>query len=181
MPKKRDKWVIDADIVRSAGKSEHPRSKSCRLFLQEIKNQENCYLCMDSTLSLEWHKHKSVFSIRWYASMVAKKRIIHIKESPFSFEEKIKNSDNLTKNQKKAALKDVHLINIATKCNKKIASGDDTAKNIYIILSNNNTELKKIIWLNPIIEHEAVISYLKNKHNLNRSWYLSQSNRFFNV
>ena len=68
------KFIIDADIIRSAGYSEHPISSTSRNLLEEvIKHKGETVYC--KTLMAEWRKHKSTYSTRWIASMMSKKKV----------------------------------------------------------------------------------------------------------
>ncbi len=74
---KCESFVIDADVARAAGMSEHPVSKGARDVLQAILNSDaRAVFC--PTLRDEWKKHQSIFATRWQSSMTAKKKIDRI-------------------------------------------------------------------------------------------------------
>ncbi len=170
--KKRNKWVIDADIAQSSGKTEHPVSKSCRIFLNFIRDK-GYFIVMNKELINEWNQHKSYYAKKWLASMHARKKIIKNSDD-LSFEQKIIISPNLTEKQKKAALKDIHLLNASKNHGKTIASGDDAARKIYVVLAVSHHEISNILWINPKTNSNEIIDYVKNVKKAKNEWFLNK-------
>ncbi|MEY2976905.1 MAG: hypothetical protein ACO31I_14770 [Prochlorotrichaceae cyanobacterium] len=170
--KKRDKWVIDADIARSSGTTEHPVSKSCREFLDFIRDQ-GYFVVMNAALSSEWNQHHSIYAKRWLASMYARKQVIRHEDGGFNFEQKIISS-SLSDVQKDAALKDMHLLNASRNHGKTIASGDNTAREIYVVLAISYREIADFFWVNPKNESQMLIEYISNSKSSKAEWYLSK-------
>ncbi|MCU4395755.1 hypothetical protein [Acinetobacter junii] len=154
------KFIIDADIIRSAGYSEHPISSTSRNLLEEvIKHKGETVYC--KTLMAEWRKHKSTYSTRWIASMMSKKKLILIpvKTEAKDFLDSLEESKD-----KKVALKDAHLVDLAIASNKIIFSNDTNAKNAFSKLLDNRSNFKKIYWLSPRDDMNIILNYaLKNK------------------
>lgn len=70
--------VIDADIARSSGTSEHPVSSGSRALLDSVtKNGHKIVIC--PKLMNEWKNHRSLFARKWLASMIAKRKVKFIK------------------------------------------------------------------------------------------------------
>lgn len=65
---------------------------------------------------------------------------------------------------KKVALKDAHLVDLAIASNKIIFSNDTNAKNAFSKLLDNRSNFKKIYWLSPRDDMNIILNYaLKNK------------------
>ncbi|SEH04160.1 hypothetical protein [Candidatus Venteria ishoeyi] len=170
--KKRDKWVIDADIAHSSGTTEHPISRSCRLFLDFVRKQ-GYFIVMNKELMNEWNQHKSIYAKKWLVSMYARKKIIRHNDGKFDFEQKIASS-SLRNKQKNAALKDIHLLNASRSYGKTIASGDDAAREIYVILAASHKEIAEFLWVNPKNISETLIDYIENSKSAKPEWYLDR-------
>ena len=57
--------------------------------------------------------------------------------------------------------KDLHLIEAARATDRRIVSLDDTARRLFSSVSANIGELREILWVNPAIETETPIQWLK--------------------
>lgn len=167
--KSRNNWIIDADIARSAGETNHPLSKNSRNFLKQIQRLKK-KIIFNQKLKLEWDKHSSLFTKRWLASMIAR-RLIDYSESPINFSNIIVKS-NISLKEKRIANKDLHLIELALNCDKAIASGDDEAKFIFVKITRNNFLLNNVVWINPKKDGENVINLLNTKLCFNSQCYL---------
>lgn len=154
------KFIIDADIIRSAGYSEHPISSTSRNLLDEvIKHKSETVYC--KTLMAEWRKHRSTYSAKWIAAMISKKKLvlIPVKTEAKDFLESLEESTD-----KKVALKDAHLVDLAIASNKIIFSNDANAKNAFSKLLDKRSNFKKIYWLSPRKDMNIILDYaLKNK------------------
>jgi len=170
--KRLRRWVIDADIARSSGTTEKPVSKSCRIFLDFIREQ-GYFIVMNTTLNEEWNKHQSIYAKKWLASMYAKKKVLRHKDKNFDFEQKI-TSSGLSDLEKNIALKDVHLLNASRDYGKTIASGDDKARSTYVALAVLYKEISDFLWVNPKNDLEILLEYMKNSKLAKAEWYLNK-------
>ncbi len=76
--------------------------------------------------------------------------------------------------QKDAALKDMHLLNASRNHGKTIASGDNTAREIYVVLAISYREIADFFWVNPKNESQMLIEYISNSKSSKAEWYLSK-------
>lgn len=173
MSKKIISFVVDADVARSSGVSEHPVSSGSRKLLQSLKeSNHNAVMCPN--LMKEWRRHKSFFATKWLASMIAKKKIIFISPA-----ENIKNFivQNIEDcKEKEIALKDSHLIDAALEVDKIVASYDNIAKNVFRNLSVRKAEIRSILWINPITDHEFIYDTLMSGGYIPKNYYLCAEN-----
>jgi hypothetical protein len=161
--------IIDADIARSSGMTEHPVSSGSRALLNTV-SQNGHMLAMCPKLRAEWRKHRSLFATRWLASMVAKKRINRI--NPQSATNTLINN-NLKKDKEIAiALKDAHLIDGALEVDSIIASNDDIARNVFRELSISCGSLRTIKWFNAIADRDFVTAYLVTDCFVPKKYYI---------
>ena len=66
--------VIDASIARAAGRTDHPISKACRDFLEDVL--KICHhVVLTKETSEEWKRHQSKFTLLWRSSMFARKKV----------------------------------------------------------------------------------------------------------
>ncbi|WP_328830574.1 hypothetical protein OHT77_24135 [Streptomyces sp. NBC_00252] len=155
--------VVDASIARSSGTTEHPVSKACRDFLQEMYSVGH-KAAFDAVLMAEWRKHQSGYALRWFGLMQSRRRVVSVKCPTVDREylaKLINEADNLTLNEQQAALKDVHLAHCAWVTDGLVSSLDDTVRNIFTAISRNCGKLGGIVWVNPSKAEEVAIDWLK--------------------
>jgi hypothetical protein len=146
-------FVVDADIARSSGETEHPVSSGSRKVLEFISSGgHNLALC--PTLRQEWKKHRSIFATKWMATMVARKKVLFIKPSS-EILNYIK-SEVADSKEKDIALKDAHLLDAAWESGKIVASNDDRARNVFCNISEGKRIISEIIWLHAVRDNEFI-------------------------
>jgi hypothetical protein len=161
--------VVDADIARASGVSEHPVSKSARDVMIGIKEfgigVAFCPILLD-----EWKKHRSVFATKWLATMIAKKKFHLIASANVSAHEVEKTA--LTENQRNIALKDAHVVDIAISTGNFIASNDKNARAIFAIVAANSLLLKELIWVIPLDCSVELSTILSDGGYTPKSWLM---------
>jgi len=143
---KTNNWIIDADIARGAGTTVHPISKNCRGFLDFVRINGHQFSA-DHKIREEWHKHQSLYSKKWFASMIARKKVKFVVNTIDV--DSIIYAAPVNDSIKKIALKDSHLVQTSLEHGAVIASGDDNAKNAFCCISDSYLIIKGVIWLNP--------------------------------
>ncbi|MCB4438493.1 hypothetical protein LHL20_19865 [Alteromonas sp. McT4-15] len=161
--------VIDADIARASGTSEHPISKSCRGLLESVMDNDHS-VTMCPTLTAEWKKHRSMFATRWLASMTARKRVKRI--TPHTVTTHLINTNINNERKAKIALKDAHLVDAALSSNEIIASNDDNARNVFCELTQTCGNLKSVKWFNCINDKQILNNFLSTNCFVPREYYL---------
>lgn len=161
--------VIDADIARSSGLSEHPVSSGSRALLNSVSENGHS-LAMCPKLMTEWKAHRSIFARKWLSSMIAKKKV-NFMESPDVTKALI--SENL-KNEKEVEIaeKDAHLVDTALKTDKIIASNDDNARKVFCEISSNCGNLRAIKWFNATLDNVFISNYLEKNCFVPQKYYL---------
>lgn len=161
--------MVDADIARAAGISEHPISSSSRKLLDCLMSNKHS-VAMCPALRAEWRKHQSQYSQRWMASMIARKQLkfVNYKKSIYSCIENGNFSDSI----KKICLKDVHLVDIALEEDKYIFSKDDTAREKFSYVAIYYQDLRQLIWLNPVNHLNFILSHLAKAEHIAETHYL---------
>ncbi|MFT4926404.1 MAG: hypothetical protein ACI8WB_002502 [Phenylobacterium sp.] len=169
MANKRLSIVIDADIARSSGLSEHPTSSSARLLLENVRENGH-YIAMSPDLRIEWKKHKSLLATRWLASMVAKKRVKFIKPDT-TVNDYI--SDNVSDEKiKSIAIKDAHLVDAALSQDNIIVSNDDNARRAFCVISANYGPITAVMWFHSVTDKPFVSGYLQSLCFVPEHYYL---------
>lgn len=156
------KLVIDASIARSSGDmgAVHPTATITRDFLQAV-----LYLChsavMTPAIREEWDKHQSNFARKWRRAMVARKRLISLSPAERDDLRQKVNEEDISNAQKKAMIKDFHLIEAAIVSDRQIFALDDTARSLFCDASQNIPEIKNILWVNPSSDSINTMDWLK--------------------
>lgn len=154
--------VIDASVARASGGEGaiHPTSMVTRNFLQAVLIR--CHKAvMTPAIRDEWDKHQSGFALKWRRSMVARKKLmlLNVEERP-DLRQQVE-LENLTQGQKDAMLKDCHLIEAATKTDRQIISLDNKARELFVGLSRSVTDIQDVLWVNPVLDTEQVMTWLE--------------------
>ena len=173
MPIRKLSIVIDADIARASGLSEHPVSKNSRKLLEHImKCGHSIPMC--PTLRREWNKHRSNYAKRWLASMIAKKRVKFVEDKNSCIKNYI--SQNMEEGKlKQITIKDAHLVDLALIEDKLVISNDDIARAAFCEISKNCLEITPIIWLNAVSNREFILQYLSRNCYVPENLYLKPS------
>ncbi|HEU0047324.1 MAG TPA: hypothetical protein VFQ43_06945 [Nitrososphaera sp.] len=79
---------------------------------------------------------------------------------------------SLTQAQKKAALKDFHLVSAALATEQTILSNDDEARNIFAAAAAEIEQFQRLIWVNPSNAHENCTRWLAQGARPERQRYL---------
>jgi hypothetical protein len=66
--------VIDANVARSSGETEHPASGKCREFL-DATTEFGHRVVMTAEIQQEWRTHASRYASRWLTRMYARRRV----------------------------------------------------------------------------------------------------------
>lgn len=157
MPKRKIKIVVDADIARSAGETQHPVSSACRKALILIR-EHNHSLIACPLLRSEWKKHASAFAKKWLTSMIARKQVDFVDPPPvFSNALSALDFDHRLKT---IALKDAHLVDAARAQGSFITSRDDNARSSIRCIQQLRELYQGIIWINPVTELEVLEDWL---------------------
>jgi hypothetical protein len=154
--------VIDASIARASGQetAKATSAVSCRKFMNTVLACGHSAV-MNSLTKDEWKKHRSRFATQWQVSIFARKRIVFLKSD--SDETLRKQVSSLIKDeaQKKAALKDCHLIESALETEKKIASLDEKSRAIFREIAQSLSTVGRICWVNPDNPAENSLDWLQ--------------------
>lgn len=160
--KKSKTLVIDSDIARAAGTTQHPVSSACREVLENVL--EICHkIALSPILKEEWSKHQSKYTRTWLRTMIAKRKFEfkQISEDQQLREQITQHA--VTPEINEIMQKDVHLIETAQAADKIVLSMDNTVHQHFKTISNHIHPLKEISWANPHPDRqEAVISWLQN-------------------
>jgi hypothetical protein len=139
----------------------------CRDFLEGVLNI--CHqVVMTSEIRDEWDKHQSRFALEWRKSMVAKRKLIPLKNLPFNqmLWKDLENSATTDKHRQQI-VKDICLLEAALATDKIVISLDDNTARTYFSQAAQQIlflkdSLKDIVWVNPDhIEQEQPILWLE--------------------
>ncbi|WP_318505495.1 hypothetical protein [Photobacterium leiognathi] len=163
-------WIIDADIARGAGTTEHPISKNCRDFLDFVRTNGHQFSA-DPKIREEWRKHQSLYSRQWFSSMIARKKIKFVANT-IDVDSNI-HSAPVTAKTKQIALKDSHLVQTSLEHGAVIASGDENAKNAFCDISNSYVSIKGLLWLNPKENFCLIQTKIANREQHDPQWQIT--------
>ncbi|MDE0469582.1 MAG: hypothetical protein OYL97_21250 [Candidatus Poribacteria bacterium] len=157
--------VVNASVARAAGGKGATASVSinCTEFLETFRDECPHHIVMTSELSEEWNAHQSNFAARWLKSMIARKRFDYITPpQDTALSNKI---DTTTTRERdiEALRKDFHLLQAALATDQTIISLDETIRQLFKQASQQVSEIRDIIWVNPNrTTAEQPITWLQN-------------------
>ena len=153
--------VIHADVLHSAGESEHSISSACRTFLETVFDVGH-YVVISDAIHEEWRRHSDSRITRiWRRRMYGRRLFIWIEGE----EDKIlqgRINAAVDSNHKAIVIKDVHLIEAAIATDRLVSSRDETARRAFKISSNDIKEIREIVWVNPTQADEKPIDWLRD-------------------
>ncbi len=161
MSRESKRIVIDASIARSAGKAEHPVSRSCREFLEQIL--KICHhVVMTPDIREEWKKHRSRFTATWLASMTARKKVcVVLPTADVSVVEKLRKAQ-VAEKDKVAIRKDMLLVEAALATDSRVASLDEEVRSLLRAFSEQWGRIKTVAWVNPSKVEDKTIAWLSS-------------------
>lgn len=163
MTKKARCLVIDTDIARAAGQAntQNERSRSCRDFLETMRDTTQHKVVLTRAIRTEWNKHQSLATLTWRSTMISTKRVCWLDDSVD--EELRRKVGQCTTSEKKrdAMLKDIHLIEAALQADKIVISMDETVRQCFHGATRKVGVLRQIAWVNPCKSEEAPIGWLQ--------------------
>ncbi len=139
--------VIDADIMRSAGTSQHPHSSNARKLLDAVWDAGH-RMVQCAPLKQEHDRHQGRYASLWRTKMISKKRWVHWKHEENTDLRRILVEAFPAGSQARdrEVLKDAHLLEAAAATDKRIVSKDATARNLFRLACPNLIAHKAILW-----------------------------------
>lgn len=165
-----DGLVVDADVARAAGISEHPVSRNSRVLLQTLL-QSGYKVGFCPALLDEWKKHRSLFAKQWLGSMTARKRIVRLTPTPIVTA--FIDAADITDDQKNIANKDAHVVDAALALDKFIASNDKRARDVFCCVADKSAAFRHIIWAIPSLDGEKISEILATGGDIPPEWQLT--------
>lgn len=153
MPAPKLNIVVDADVARSSGETEHPVSSSCRKALTLMLDNQH-YFVACPLIRAEWRKHASGFAKSWLASMIARKRVAFITTTP-DFSAALEAAE-IEEHVRRIAKKDAHLVDAARARGRFVTSRDDNARASIREVAQLTELFRGIAWVNPVSESKIL-------------------------
>lgn len=165
MLKTSKRLVIDASVASASGENMHPTSRRCREFLTAVSRI--CHrMVLTRDLADEWRRHQSRFAAEWIIDMRNKGKVVDLVDVSHAL---IREQLTVKGNGKirKAALKDLHLVEAALATDKAIVSLDERAHEDFMIDAT-----AKITWVNADTEGGHTIYWLRRGAKPVKRWQL---------
>ena len=158
--------VIDASVAAAAGQTLHPTSRRSREFLGAVL--KICHRAvMSPHLIHEWELHESQFSATWRAEMRSKRKVVDVPGSRNSEVRTQLAAEALSPTLRRAAEKDLHLVEAAIETDRIVVSLDEGARELLRMDAT-----AKIIWVNAVAEGGRTIYWLRRGAKPLRRWRL---------
>ena len=165
--------VIDCSIARAAGPegADHPTSKHCRDFLLAVLRI--CHrIGMSSAVAAEWKRHRSGFARQWLVSMHARKKVVPIAVDEDPQLRKALATSATTNKSRDAMLKDAHLLEAASRSDRRIAALDETVRRLFSGAAQTYKPIRAMCWVNPDAEFDDIIEWLEAGAPLDKAKHL---------
>jgi len=108
----------------------------------------------------EWFDHCTRGAATWLRKMYGRKRVDHAALAEFdSLRERW--SAATTTEREHVMTKDAHLVAAALESDRRLLSGDETARGLFSDLSSTCSELSDVLWANPHIREDRAIDWLQ--------------------
>lgn len=163
--------VIDADIMRASGTTQHPVSKNARLILEMVREKGH-RLVQSRALKAEHDKHQSRFAATWRGNMVARKQwvLIDVPEDA-DLRERLAVAQNPESTKDEiAVLKDAHLLEAAAASGHRVISNDTTAKLLFQKACPLPDPHGRILWADTTALPEECVRWVEDDCPERRNW-----------
>ena len=144
--------VIDASVARSAGSTDHHRSRDCREFLQWLLR--HCHrLAISADIEKEWKKHQSNFTLKWRVAMEQRGKVQNL--GPIDcgrLKNRIQALDLQKPSQQRLMQKDALLVVAAQATDRVIVSLDNAARDLFAEHAKQLRTPRGLRWRNPAEE-----------------------------
>jgi len=119
------------------------------------------FIVITDAILNEWHRRRSRFSSTWLTSMFARKQVCRLRTSPIDLSLAI-GAARFTDHERGECEKDLHLIDAAIAADRRIASLDEAARNLFRRLAQvaDGRQIASIVWVNPERTNESAESWL---------------------
>jgi hypothetical protein len=155
--------VIDADIMRSAGTSEHPNSSNARKLLDAVWDAGH-RMVQCAPIKEEYDRHQGRYASLWRTKMISKKLWVHwkYKEDKDLRRVLVDALPDGSLARDLEVLKDAHLLEAAAATDKRIVSKDATARNLFRLACPHLNVHKSILWGDLTGSPAKVIQWVDN-------------------
>ena len=141
--------VVDADVARRArDQSPDADAAASAAALTELRRGP-CRVAMSAALWEEWRRHKRRYATQWLAGMFAEKRIVRRGAVTASAAVRAAIA-TLPEEERPAAEKDLHLVELALDTDERVLSFDDKARRRFARLAPVARPLHPIHWVSPV-------------------------------
>jgi hypothetical protein len=170
--------VIDADLMRAAGFSEHHVSRNSRLILEQIRAGGH-RLVHTPSLKREHDKHQSLFAKQWRGSMVSRKQWVPITppENAALRQHLVRAQNSESKKDEIAVLKDAHLLEAAAASDLRIISNDTTAKALFRKGCPLPVPFGRILWADATLLPDDTQSWIEQGYPDRPDWRICPAKR----
>src|SRR5260370_25027197 len=128
--KLRKAMVVDTLIARSAGRTDHDRSRACREFLRWVLKYCH-HFAMNSDLEQEWKTHESAFARSWRVAMVQAGKVRNLGPQDCGTLKNRLEALGLNKPSVRAMQKDAFLVVAAQAADREIVSVESVARLLF--------------------------------------------------
>ena len=157
--------VVNASVAGAAGGegATAPVSINCTEFLEIFRDESSYHVVMTFELAEEWDEHQSNFAAEWLGNMIATKRFHYIELSENKALCDEIEATAVREEDINAILKDFHLLQGALATDQIVISRDETIRGLFKQASQQVSEIRNIIWVNPDkTTEEQPIVWLQN-------------------
>jgi len=150
--------VIDASVLCAAGTTDHPTSRVCREFLEEVRRIcHRIVICDD--LRVEYRNHSSRFASGWRTEMQSRGKVESISVDTSSIQE-LSGLLGPSGRDLNDVKKDAHLIAAALITDHIVVSLEKRARRDYGLIAKQERSIQAIVWTNPV-EDQGALKWLQ--------------------
>jgi hypothetical protein len=151
--------VVDACVLKSAGGRDHPVSSACTKTLDIIREETHLIVVVTPTIEDEWRRNPSYYSSLWRNDMYSRKKFHIMPDGPDPNLRQWVSDAQLTRNQKQAAMKDVHLLEAARQTDRSIISQEKESLKIFRQIPR---VMAGLAWVNPVTHEVEACRWLRS-------------------
>lgn len=161
MPRRSARLVIDACVLSAASHGRPDESASrCADVLDAVRTMDALVFCAPDGLQ-EWLAHRSRYAALWLTALRASRRLKIVYGHENQSLRRCVHKALRSTNRRIAALKDVHLVEVALIESASIVSSDKEARGLFRSVGSRCTVLCDVIWMSPDEPTHDVLQWLR--------------------
>lgn len=129
-------------------------------------------IAMTPAIRGEWDNHQGNYARRWRTLMVSRKKLVALKSPETTLAAEIADLEVVGAGQRRAMIKDSHLIDAALMTDRRIVALDERARGLFCSASAVIRRIEGVHWVNPADNPADKVEWLEAGARDRAAWQI---------